>query len=319
MILLRAMFAHADRLKSFMLLVGIIVGWSNAYPKPTKRKASIDLNRRIELLIRSKSSVPATYDLYIGRRKKSPVHGFDTIAVTLLDENRIVSTTQFLVSRDNRTLAQLTKFDLTETPTNQSTVNNRPSRGGPPSAPVTVLVFDDLQCPFCAQMHANIFPAVLNAYQGLVRVVYLDFPLPQHPWALRAAIDANCLAEQNSAAYWDLIDYLHLHAAEIGGNDNSLGKAFSSLDEQARKQGGGHDLNLQRLDRCLTAQDANSINQSERLGESLGVDRTPTLVVNGEIVRQVLTVPELYKVIDRALIASGVQAPKHDEIHEMAQ
>ena len=48
--------------------------------------------------------------------------------------------------------------------------------------------------PFCAKMHAELFPAITERYENQVRIVYRDFPLTEiHPWAMRAAIDANCL------------------------------------------------------------------------------------------------------------------------------
>ena len=53
----------------------------------------------------------------------------------------------------------------------------RPARGGPANAPVMIVGYDDLECPYCAQMNAEIFPALLDRYKDQVRVVYRDFPL----------------------------------------------------------------------------------------------------------------------------------------------
>ena len=62
----------------------------------------------------------------------------------------------------------------------------------------------------------HIFPAITERYRDQVRIVYRDFPLEQHPWAMRAAVDVNCLAAQSPAGYWNVVDYIHAHAGEIG-------------------------------------------------------------------------------------------------------
>jgi protein-disulfide isomerase len=54
------------------------------------------------------------------------------------------------------------------------------------------------------------FPELLKEYGDRVAFIYKDFPLVEiHPWAVHAAVDANCLAALNNAAYWDFADYIH--------------------------------------------------------------------------------------------------------------
>jgi len=95
----------------------------------------------------------------------------------------------FLLSDDGKTLAQFNKFDISKDPKELVSASERPARGGPANSPVVIVGFDDLECPFCARMHAQLFPALLDRYKNQVRIVYRDFPLDQHPWAMRAAID----------------------------------------------------------------------------------------------------------------------------------
>ncbi len=69
-------------------------------------------------------------------------------------------------------------------------------------------------------MHQELFPATLEHYKDLVRFVYKDDPLTElHPWAMHAAVDANCLAAQSGEVYWTYVDYLHSHGQEITGQD----------------------------------------------------------------------------------------------------
>jgi len=59
---------------------------------------------------------------------------------------------------------------------------------------VLVVGYDDLECPFCAQMNAEIFPAILDRYKDQVRVVYAIFRSTNiHPWG-----DARCDRRQLS-------------------------------------------------------------------------------------------------------------------------
>ena len=143
--------------------------------------------RRVEVLIRSHSQVPPEYTVEVGPRTKSDVPGYDTISVTFSADGKTSKPMLFLLSEDGKTLAQLNKFDIkARTPKTLSVsgANARPARGGPESAPVLIVVFDDLECPYCARMHAQLFPTLLQRYKNQVRIVYLDFPLDQHPWAM---------------------------------------------------------------------------------------------------------------------------------------
>ena len=80
----------------------------------------------------------------------------------------------FLISRDGKTLAQMNTFDMSKDPRTLVSDAGRPARGGSEKAPVDIVIFDDLECPFCARMHAQIFPAVLNRYGDKVRIAYKD-------------------------------------------------------------------------------------------------------------------------------------------------
>ena len=86
-------------------------------------------------------------------------------------------------------------------------------------------------------MHQELFPATLAHYKDLVRFVYKDDPLTElHPWAMHAAVDANCLAAQSGEVYWTYVDYLHAHGQEITGQDRDAAKSFAALDRIARQE-----------------------------------------------------------------------------------
>lgn len=68
---------------------------------------------------------------------------------------------------------------------------NPPNRraSGSPSAPITIEVFGDFQCPACKTLHDQTVRPLLRDYvaAGKVYLVYHEFPLPQHTYALLAS------------------------------------------------------------------------------------------------------------------------------------
>jgi protein-disulfide isomerase len=278
-------------------------------PTEASEKLSPELTRRVEVLIRSRSSVPPDYDIQIGPRTKSEVPGFDAISVTFTAEGKTSKPATFLLSTDGKTLAQFNKFDISKDPKLLVSGEGRPARGGPANAPVLIVGFDDLECPYCATMHKQLFPALTERYKDQIHIVYRDFPLDIHPWAMRAAIDTNCVGAQSALGYWNLVDYIHAHASELGGTEKSLAKANETLDSLSRDEGKRQNLNPDALNACLVKQDDTAIKASMKLGESLGVDATPALFINGEKIEGALPLEFVYRMIDNALIASGQTPP----------
>jgi protein-disulfide isomerase len=296
------------RLCLFALSV-VAVGCHAQSPAPTGQPLSPDLARRVEVLIRSKSQVPPEYAVNVGPRTKSEVPGFDTVEVTFSANGKTSKPLVFLLSTDGKTLGQFNKFDISKDPKELVSEANRPGRGGPANAPVTIVVFDDLECPFCAKMHTQMFPALTARYKDQVRIVYRDFPLDQHPWAMRAAIDVSCLAAQSPEGYWKLVDYIHLHAAELGGDDKNLAKANLSLDSLTTEEGKRQKVDSAVLAACIQKQDDAVVKASMKEGEALGIDATPTLFINGEKLDGAQPMEYVYRMVDEALKAAGQTPP----------
>ncbi len=268
-------------------------------------------DRRIELMVRSQLSVPADWDVAAGSRAPSDVPGFDTLHIVFsptANPSR-KEALDFLLSKDGKTLAKLTKYDLDKVPGTDIATAGRPVRGSE-SAKVEIVNFDDLECPYCARMHTELFPQTLDHYKGLVKVVYKDDPLVEiHPWALRAAVDANCLAAQNGKAYWNYVDYVHAHGEDVSGPDHNLPKASAMLDRIATDEGARSALNQPALAACLARQDETAVRASANEAQALHVDGTPALFIDGERVSGAQPVAYLWAAIDRALRAQGITPP----------
>jgi protein-disulfide isomerase len=186
-------------------------------------------------------------------------------------------------------------------------VKNRPVRGNP-DAKVTIVNYDDFECPFCSRMHATLFPGVFKDYADKVRVIYKDYPLVEiHPWAMRAAVDGNCLGAQNAQAYWDFADYVHANQKTISGKTPS--DAYANLDSATKEQGQKHQLDQDKLLACVQKQDESAVRASMAEGDKLGVDSTPTLFVNGERFTGLIPEQDFRAALDRALRDAGQEAP----------
>jgi protein-disulfide isomerase len=257
--------------------------------------------------MRSEYDLEPNIALTLGARTPSAVPGFDTIPVTLSRGGK-TQELDLLISKDNKTLARMTSWDLTKDPSASIDLTGRPIRGNP-AAKVTIVNFDDLECPYCARMHAELFPTTLDHYGNLIRFIYKDSPLEEHPWAMHASVDANCLAAQNGAVYWSYVDYVHGHTQEVSGDNRDPAKSFAALDRIARQEAALGKLDEQALNVCLSKQDEAPVKASAKEGEALGLEGTPMLFVNGEKVSGAVPQDELWQAIDRALRAAGEQPP----------
>ena len=245
----------------------------------------------------------------IGTPKPSQFTGYKTLPILITRSNRSQEI-DFLISDDGTKLVHMDTVDLTQDPADSIPITGRPIRGNP-NAKVTVINFDDLECPFCARMHEELFPLTMDHYKDLVRFVYKDDPLTEiHPWAMHAAVDANCLAAQSGSVYWTFVDYVHTHGAEVSGEDRNLPKSFAALDRIAQQEATVGKLDQNALNACITKQDETQIKESMKLAESLQIDGTPAIFVNGERVSGgAVPASELWMVIDRALRAVGQEPP----------
>ena len=149
-----------------MLLLGMAAG-CKAQPAPQAN--NLNLNRHIEVMVRSQFNLPQDIDVTIGARKPSQIAGYDTLPITLShgEKSQVVD---FLISSDGKTLARLDTYSLDKDPVFSIDVAGRPVRGNS-AAKVTVINFDDLECPYCARMHQTLLHATLDHYKDKVRLI----------------------------------------------------------------------------------------------------------------------------------------------------
>jgi protein-disulfide isomerase len=292
----------------FLCLLLLAVGCRAQNPAP----GSAELNRSIEKQVRSTFKLPPYIDVTVGERKPSEEFaGYDKVVVNLSYAGQ-TQTRELLVSKDNKTLFSVIKMDLTRDPQAEimAKINlaGRPVRGNK-DAKVTVVVFDDFQCPYCSRMHQTLND-VLKTYGDRIKLIYKDYPLIEiHPWAERAAIDSDCLAKQSAGAYWDFADYVHANGREIQGDKRPVNLQQAEVDRITMDMGKRHSANMADLESCIRAQSKTDLDASIKEGDGLGVQATPALFIDGMKMDGALPEEELRVVLDKELKNHGVELP----------
>jgi len=298
--------------RSFVMLLLVCLGC-------VAQSAPPEVARKIEHQVRSYYDIPTEVKVTVGEITPSvDWPGYDTVTVTIDSKTKEGETKKqelkFSLSKDRNTMLRITKFDLSKDPfaelMSKIDVTGRPSRGAK-SAKVVVVNFDDFECPYCSRMHSTLFPEILKEYGDRVTFIYKDYPLAEiHPWAIHAAVDANCLLAQNADAYWDFADYIHANKREVD-NQNTQPARFDALDKMAMLQGQKHNLDVTKLDSCVKAQNEDAVRASMKEADGIGVNATPTLFINGQKIDGAVPVSEIRAALDAALRDAGQPVPEH--------
>jgi protein-disulfide isomerase len=141
---------------------------------------------------------------------------------------------------------------------------------GQPDAPLTMVEFTDLQCPFCRQFHVTAYEQIKKDYidTGKLRYISRDFPLDSiHPFALNAAHAARCAADQGK--FWEMRHTILLNNAALT-ND-----VFNTFAQDLK-------LNVPNFKSCeATATTKFQAEMQKDLTDatSVGVSGTPTFVI----------------------------------------
>lgn len=165
---------------------------------------------------------------------------------------------------------------------------------GKKNAPVTIVAFTDLQCPFCSRFHAP-FQEALQAYPDKVNFVIKNFPLPFHQSARPAAKAALAAGEQGK--YFEMVDAL-LENQKDKLNDEGY-------KELAKNIG----LNVDKFSKDLKNNDAayeDIINKDLELVNASDVRGTPTFFINGKKT-MARDLNSIKAAIDKALEEKGVK------------
>ncbi len=233
-----------------------------------KAKAeNISVEDLVKREIQDKLKKPTDEELkkfYDEQAKRQPLPPFDQIKdqiVQYLERPQMAAAQQAFVEK----LKKDANVVVNLKPPRVEVAAEGPSKG-PANAPVTIVEFSDYECPYCSRAE-EVVNRVMKDYDGKVRLVYRDYPLPIHPQAQKAAEAANCAGDQGK--YWEMHEKLF-------ANQQALG--VDALKGYAK------DLKLDdaKFDKCLdSGEKAKGIEESKKAGEKLGVTGTPAFFING--------------------------------------
>ena len=140
---------------------------------------------------------------------------------------------------------------------------------GPASATVEIVEFSDFQCPFCQRL-TDTLEQLKSEFGSDIRLVFKDYPLPNHAQAFKAAEAGNCAKEQGK--FWELHDTMFARQSELGIDDLKRHAGELGMDQVA-------------FDACLdSGRFAERVNADLAAGQQYGVSSTPTVFINGRAV-----------------------------------
>ncbi len=178
----------------------------------------------------------------------------------------------------------------------QKLAGSKPARGNP-NAPVTVIEFSDFQCPYCKRGSATV-EQLLQKYPNEVKVVFLHYPLPFHPWAKPAAVAAECAGKQDPKAFWTL------HDAYFNDQQAFAPETVMKKSQEILASSG---IDLKKWSTCAVEESSENkemmakVEAEMQAGSKLGVDGTPAFFINGELVSGAVPLEELDRVVQKAL------------------
>jgi protein-disulfide isomerase len=157
---------------------------------------------------------------------------------------------------------------------------------GATDAPITIVQFAEYQCYYCAKVSPTL-QALVEDYDGKVRVVFKDYPLDNHRRAMPSAVAARCAGEQQK--YWPMNEKLLAEQSRLEDADFLRHADALKLDKK-KFQACLEDGEMERRARANFAE-----------GEKVGVQATPTFYVNGLLVSGAQPYDRFKAVIDQEL------------------
>jgi protein-disulfide isomerase len=143
---------------------------------------------------------------------------------------------------------------------------------GPAQAPVTLEEFGDFQCPPCGMISGPLLE-IEKDYGPKLRVIFRNFPFPNHQHALEAAYAAEAAGLQGR--YWEMHDLLYKEQANWS-NAPDVKQLFVSY---AKILG----LEMDRFETDMAGPTARArVTADQERGKSLGVNATPSIFINNQ-------------------------------------
>ncbi len=169
---------------------------------------------------------------------------------------------------------------------------------GSPNAPVTLIKYMSLTCPYCKRFHAEVYPVLKREYidTGKVRFIMREFPIGKSSGTATVAL--RCASPDK---------YLDLYGRYLSQQDQWVSQEVrkDAIFRVAAQSG----VTADQFNACMANQTlVSQLNAVKERGRKLGVIGTPNFFVNGRLVKSTMGVAELRALVD-PIIAGGGAAP----------
>jgi protein-disulfide isomerase len=187
----------------------------------------------------------------------------------------------------------MTTFFLLAAAATMAVAAQKPLVEGNPDSTVRVVIYEDLQCPDCANFRVMLDQQLLPRFGSKVAFEHRDFPLPKHKWARDASIASRYFAEAGPELAVRWRQYAMANQKDINP-ENFRAK----LGAWAKQNGADPEKALAALG---NAELAAAVDRDYQDGVARGIAHTPTAVVNGEPFVETFTYEEISAAMEKAL------------------
>jgi protein-disulfide isomerase len=163
---------------------------------------------------------------------------------------------------------------------------------GSENAVVTLEEFADFECPPCANLHSE-SKKLKEEYGDRIRFVFRHYPLSMHKHAADAAKAAEAAGMQGK--FWEMHDRLFERQEEWSSSEN----ARQLFVDYARSLA----LDMERFQRDVNSEQVNNrVAADQKRGDSIDIEGTPSLFINGtEVSSEAMTPEGIRKAVNAAL------------------
>jgi protein-disulfide isomerase len=184
-------------------------------------------------------------------------------------------------------------------------ISSKDATWGSRSAPVTMVVFSDFQCPFCSRVEATVNQLKDKYGKDKLRIVWKNNPLPFHPNARPAAIASEAVFRLGgSTAFWKFHDSAFNNQKDLSPEKYEQWAADAGVDRAKFKE------------MIAKPEVGAKVDADMAVGKSSGVTGTPASFINGVFLSGAQPLDKFTAAIDeqlaaaKAAIASGTKADK---------
>jgi protein-disulfide isomerase len=239
--------------------------------------------------------------------EKTPSEGVSKVTVYVGDKTgkQKPGGMEFFVLPDGRHIiagGQVISFGEHPYAENRATMQQKadgPYRGSA-AKDLEIVEFADFQCPHCKAAQANMDKLLVDFPKA--RIVFQNYPLPQHPAAAGAAAHGVCVAKQGGS------DAFFTYAAAVFEGQDGLATpdgATLTLNSAVTKAG----LDPAKIEACAASPAViASVDASVQLAKDLEINETPMLVVNGRMLSATAPYDTLKQIIEYQAKVDGVAA-----------